>query len=396
MRGLKVSPDGKYVLATHFMARYQVPVTQLERGWVSTNALSVIRVSDRTLIYTVLLDDLMEGFPNPWAIGFSSDGRHLLTTAAGSHELSLINLPELIRKVEAEATHRDGAANLAAHNNLTFLSGIRKRIALKGNGPRALTVKGSTAYVAHYFSVTIDVVDFSNPDAVTVETLNLNPGMKITQERQGEILFNDASISLQTWISCSTCHPDGRADGLNWDIMNDGIGNPKNVKSVLLSHLTPPTSWRGVRANVGIHTRKALQFTLFAARPEKEALAIEAYMKGIKPMPSPFLINGKPSESALRGREVFEDLDCTRCHSSSLLTDLKMHDVGTSLGVDSGHPINTPSLIELWRSAPYLHDGRAATIHDVLLNEPHADMDEDISTLNKDQINDLVSYLLSL
>jgi len=40
------------------MARFQVPTTQLERGWVATNALSVIRVADQSLLHTVLLDDL--------------------------------------------------------------------------------------------------------------------------------------------------------------------------------------------------------------------------------------------------------------------------------------------------------------------------------------------------
>jgi len=58
MHGLQVSPDGQYVFATHIMARFQVPTTQLERGWVATNALSVIRVADQSLLHTVLLDDL--------------------------------------------------------------------------------------------------------------------------------------------------------------------------------------------------------------------------------------------------------------------------------------------------------------------------------------------------
>jgi cytochrome c peroxidase len=54
-------------------------------------------------------------------------------------------------------------------------------------------------------------------------------------ERAGqslERLFHDATIGHQSWQSCASCHPDGRAGGLNWDLLNDGIGNPKNTKSV--------------------------------------------------------------------------------------------------------------------------------------------------------------------
>ena len=42
VRGLCVSPDGKYVYAVHIQARYQLPTTQLDRGWMTTSALSII------------------------------------------------------------------------------------------------------------------------------------------------------------------------------------------------------------------------------------------------------------------------------------------------------------------------------------------------------------------
>jgi len=77
MRGVCVSPDGQYVFATHLMARFQVPTTQIERGWINTNAISVVRVSDQKLLYTVLLDDVDQGFSNPWAIDVTTDGKQL-------------------------------------------------------------------------------------------------------------------------------------------------------------------------------------------------------------------------------------------------------------------------------------------------------------------------------
>ena len=57
---------------------------------------------------------------------------------------------------------------------------------------------------------------------------------------EGERLFNDTTLCHQRWQSCASCHPDGRTDGLNWDLLNDGIGNPKNTKSLLLASEKPP------------------------------------------------------------------------------------------------------------------------------------------------------------
>jgi YVTN family beta-propeller protein len=396
VRGLRVSPDGQFVFATHFMARFLVPTTQLERGWVSTDALSVIRVKDQTLLYTVLLDDVDLGFPNPWAIGFSEDRKTLVVSAAGSHELSLIDLPKLTEKIQAESKHAQGAAHLDAHNNLSFLSGIRRRIQLPGNGPRALAVKGTTAYVAHYYSDTIDIVDFGKPQSVSIKTIELNPDMKITQERQGEIFFNDANLCFQKWLSCATCHPDGRTDALNWDLLNDGMGNPKNVKTMLLAHKTPRAMSLGVRADAETGVRAGLKYIQFCVRPEEDALAIDAYLKSLTPEPSPYLVDGKLSESGERGKQLFESMSCIKCHPAPLFTDLKLYDVGTTKGQDIGKPVDTPTLIEIWRTAPYLHDGSAATVSDLLHDKGHADILKETKSLSDQQLKDLEEYLLSL
>ena len=61
------------------------------------------------------------------------------------------------------------------------------------------------------------------------------------------MLFNDAEICFQHWQSCASCHPDARVDGLNWDLMNDGLGNPKNTRSMLLVHQGGPAMSLGVR-----------------------------------------------------------------------------------------------------------------------------------------------------
>ncbi len=68
LRGVTVSPDGKYVYVSHILARYQLPTTQLERGWMNTNAMTIVDAADNTMLTTVLLDDVDLGAANPWGL----------------------------------------------------------------------------------------------------------------------------------------------------------------------------------------------------------------------------------------------------------------------------------------------------------------------------------------
>ena len=154
--------------------------------------------------------------------------------------------------------------------------------------------------------------------------------------RLGERWFHDATISHQSWQSCASCHPDGRADGLNWDLLNDGTGNPKNTKSLVWSHRTPPAMSHGVRGTAEKAVRSGLRNILFALRPETEAVAIDEYLKALRPVPSPYRVGGEFSEAARRGQRIFEDakVGCTQCHPAPLFTDQKSYAVGTANGQD--------------------------------------------------------------
>ncbi len=401
VRGIKLSPDGKYMYATHFMARFLVPTTQLERGWVSTDALSVIRVSDMKLMHTVLLDDVDLGFSNPWAIEFSEDGKTLIVSSAAGRELSFIDLPAMTAKIEAESAKHTGASHLDAHNDLSFLSGIRQRFNLKGDGPRSMVVKGNKVYTGNYYSDSIDVVDFSNKNAITMSTVELNPGAVLTDERAGEIFFNDSNLCFQKWMSCTTCHPDARTDALNWDLVNDGIGNPKNVKSMYMALDTPKAMSLGVRADSQTAIRTGFRYIQFVVRPEADALKVEKYLHSLKAAPSPYLVPDKKgnlvlSEKAKHGKKLFEEMSCVSCHPAPLFTDLQLYEVGTTKGQDIGRPVDTPTLLECWRTGPYLHDGRAATMNEVLTKFDHAGILEETKNMSKEDIAALEEYILSL
>jgi cytochrome c peroxidase len=218
--------------------------------------------------------------------------------------------------------------------------------------------------------------------------------------RQGELNFNDASVCFQGWQSCGSCHSsDARVDGMNWDNLNDGIGNPKNVRSLLLAHQTPPSMALGVRSNAEAAVRAGIRNSLFVELPDQFATAIDEYLKSLKPIPSPHLVDGKLSKAAEAGKKVFLDdrVGCADCHRGPLLTDLKRRNVDTRGPFDQpSDRFDTPTLIELWRTAPYLHDGSAATLREVVTTRNRNDRHGSTSHLSNGQIDDLVEYLLSL
>jgi cytochrome c peroxidase len=209
------------------------------------------------------------------------------------------------------------------------------------------------------------------------------------------MLFHDAGLCFQQWQSCASCHPgSGRADVLNWDLLNDGIGNPKNTKSLLLAHRTPPSMSLGVRETAEAAVRAGIRYIQFAVRPESDAVAIDEYLKSLTPIPSPYLVEGKPGPAALRGQQVFQDAGCASCHSGPLYTNGQLYDVGTRSGLDAG-PFDTPTLVEIWRTAPYLHDGRAAIIQDVLTTCNPDNKHGKTSELTVEQIADLTEFVLT-
>ena len=84
------------------------------------------------------------------------------------------------------------------------------------------------------------------------------------------------------------------------------------------------------------------------------------------------------------------------CHPAPLFTNLQQYNVGTGLGREVEMEFDTPSLVETWRTAPYLHDGRAVTMQEVLTKYNKDDKHGGTSKLSNTEIADLVEYVLSL
>jgi DNA-binding beta-propeller fold protein YncE len=390
VRAVAFHPARPLCAVVHNIAQFQAAATQVEHGWMNTSALTLLWLDSGGRAVTVVLDEARRGAATPSAVAWSPDGLQLCIAHAGTHELSLIDF----RSLEAKLS---GLPDGKLVGDFAFLQGIRRRVALRGNGPRALVVSQGLASAVEFFSDSVTTVDLGAQ--AVAGFISLSEGTSADRRREGERLFHDATICHQGWQSCASCHPDGRADGLNWDLLNDGLGNPKNTKSLLLCCPTPPAMSLGVRMTAEQALRSGLRHILFAKRPESEAAAIDTYLRSLQPMPSPRLKNGRLTASALRGKALFESArtGCSTCHPPGLFTDLQVHDVGTRRPGDKpGDKFDTPTLIELWRTAPFLHDGSAATIRDVLTTGNPHDRHGKTSSLSRRQIQDLCAYLLSL
>jgi YVTN family beta-propeller protein len=386
MFGVCISVDGKYAFATHLIASFLLPATSLTNGFVHTNNLAIIDIASKTLANDIALDDYAHGASNPWGIACAPDGKFLCTVHAGSNELMIIDLPQMLDSVI-------GAPDL--FNDVYREKLYRKRVPVAVKAPRALAIIGSKAYVAGTFADALNVFDITMSTSGPAATIALGPSKPLNAERTGEYLFADASLCFQNWQSCFSCHPFGRPDALNWILNTSESNAPKNAKSMLYTFQTPPTNWSGRRANAFLSVEKGIELELQTVPVSEMTLPLDSFLMRMKPIPSPFLVKGRLSAAAQRGRDLYfgAKVDCADCHAGPLFTDCKRYNAGVTDPSDMNTSWDTPSLIESWRTAPYDHIGSTLTLEEILRVPGHS---IDMGKLNAQEFSDLVEFVKSL
>ena len=322
----------------------------------------------------------------PFDLALSSDGQRAHIVYLGSGDLSVIDL-----------------------ENRRVLAHIEV-----GDGPRGivLTPDDRTAYVANSLSDDVSVVDlstFEEINRIPVTTSPLSP-----ESKRGKLLFissRSTRISRDRWMSCESCHADGEQDGRTW-LFPDGPRNTTNLRGLAHTH---PLHWSADRDEVQdfeftIRELQAGTGLLEDPHPElgppntgrsADLDALAAFVESFQPKPSPFrLEDGTLTPAAERGQTIFHrtDVGCAECHIPPLFTDLLMHDIGTGHGPGEllGPGFDTPSLRGVWHTVPYLHDGRAPTLRDVLVTHNPTDQHGQTSHLSEAELQDLAAFLLSL
>ena len=392
LRGITTTHSGDYALAVGMIAHDEMITMQIERGWINSNGVYVMKVDELGHFVTVPLDSLLNGAANPWGILISPDDQRLYIALSGVHEIAYVNLPKLLKLVEE--TDRIEVPRLSQNVEIFDKLALGKRFKTDGNGPRgiALDENRMELYAANYFTNNISVMDALT--GVVKAMIPLGDPKELTLWRKGEMLFSDARLCQQNYYSCASCHQeDATMDGLNWDLINDGRGNPKNAKSLHDAMDTPPVMWSGVRADMFAGVAAGQRFLGFIPNEDNHK-ALTEFIGNPRRAPNPYR-NANP-ESLARGEELFYRARCHICHIPPTYSDVTKYDLGLRASFELRSRFFTPSLKEAYRTAPYLHNGFAETLEE-LFTVYNPDNKHGLTNgLSKAELADLVTYLKSL
>ncbi|MGE0395373.1 MAG: hypothetical protein AB7T06_01505 [Kofleriaceae bacterium] len=201
--------------------------------------------------------------------------------------------------------------------------------------------------------------------------------------RLGRTLFHQASFHSSTngQMSCGSCHLDGRADGLSWQIQGGALQTPV-IGGRLVG--TAPYKWDGKAADLATSIRATVRRLGGEGLSRRDVRYLVSFLES---MPAP-RVPTRDAGAVARGKALFEsgELGCTTCHEGPALTDRETHDLAGSF--------DTPGLGALAVSAPYFHDGSAATLEAVLHDRGRVHgMSEGAKQLRGDDLADLIAFL---
>lgn len=295
------------------------------------------------------------------------------------------------------------------------------------------------------------------PLGIDSSVLQVPEDNPVTKEKieLGKLLYFDKRISQDGTISCATCH-DPQKGWTDQEQFSEGIHGQfgkRNSPTVLNSSFSYFQFWDGRAATleeqaVGPmanpvemgHTLEGATAAIkkvegykpyFKAAFGDEEITIDRIAKAIATFERSVVSGNSAwdryvynkdesalSESAKRGLKLFEgEALCTRCHVGFTLSDSLFHNIG--VGMDKENPdlgryevtgkeedkgaFKTPTLRDLQRTAPYMHDGSVKTLEEVIEfydkgGEPNPWLDPKMEPLNltEQQEEDLLAFLMSL
>jgi len=390
---MQVDGGDDYVYLTWLHYGENVPSPgNIRRGWVLGNRVARVRLDQKALREAFSLDKQGDATGDAHGLALSEDGRRLVVTAGGTHEMLVFRTKGLRYAKIGGTEHIDDELLKDAQRFYRLELGGRPM------GVR-LSADSSTAFVANYLLDAVQVVDLNKREIV--RTIHLGGPTEPALARRGEAIFYDADRSFDRWYSCHSCHYEGGSNAEIMDTLNDGsVYSFKTVLPLFRLSKTSPWTWHGWQKSLPDAMHKSITKTMVGKPPsEADVEALLAYFDALESPPNPYrLENGGFSEAAARGRKVFEGdkAGCVQCHSGPLLTDNKVHDVGTGDSGDRYRGYNTPSLRGVHRKVRLLHDGRSRSLRE-LLTGPHAP--EKVAGeggLTPAELDDLIAYLKSL
>lgn len=260
-------------------------------------------------------------------------------------------------------------------------------------GPNGLTVDPDDGSVVAFCSLTRTTVRLTpNGRTATVSTPSpelAKSHLSASAQRGAEIFRRGNSAQLSSFgaMSCSNCHAEARADGLSWFLTGHILQTPFLSGRVMDAH---PYKWDGKDANLEASLTNTVKRLGGSGLTKRDVKDLTAFLAA---SPVPRTPTVEDPEAVARGKELFESdaTGCADCHYGPLLTDQKRHEIAPDLPA-----VDTPSLVGLANSAPYYHDGSAATLGALLRGKGNIHGMGRTSKLTDAQIDDLVAYMETL
>lgn len=384
--------------------RNLVPITQVAGGWVMSSGLAV--ANSQGIVAQMPLDEANDYFADPSGITVDAAGKRAYVASGGGDAVSVVDLAKLASWLEQAGpeARRDAVDDLALSPSY-----VVQRIPT-GRNPKAIALSpdGRRLYVAEHLDDSVMAVDTELLGPVG--RVRFGDGGLNDPIRRGERVFTQAKFTFQREFSCRSCHPDAHVDGLSYDFDGDGIGdNLLDNRSLQGVANTGPFKWNGKNTSLQIQCGPRFARVLMRTDPipPSELRDLTTFLRSLPP-PRTQPRKQAPTASQERGRKIFfatetpagvpipRSRQCQTCHRPPLFTNRLPSSIGTKGPRDSTDMFDTPHLLGVAASAPYLHDGRAKTLEELWTTYQTNDLHGVSSYMDKHQLNDLVEFLKTL
>ncbi len=365
----------------------------------------------------------------PSAIAVDPTGTFVYVVGRSSNNVMIVPTSPAIDAPTADNNTALGGASSGTGlddtvNGSSGVPGQNGTVVEVGAGPSgiALSHDGKTAWVLNAFDHSVSRIgraDATAPLGVThtaAFTADTLPGDVVAGRKLFFSAVDSRMTSPTTSIACASCHNEGREDGHVWNF-TDGPRQTPSLAGRKTSQ-TLPLHWNGQFDGM----------TSFMAQTVNNRMggtgvtdAMEAQISKFidsQVLPDNPYVQSQPTAAQMRGAQVFAQAGCGTCHLGQAMTDNGFHDVGSfaaaktltpsmlvipaddsegglNYGPGGTEALNTPSLIGLARTAPYLHDGSAPTLM-ARVSVDEGGKHGTTAALTQAQLSDLVEFLQTL
>ncbi|HVJ06767.1 MAG TPA: beta-propeller fold lactonase family protein [Acidisarcina sp.] len=400
---LAASSDGRLFATPGMRPKNLVPLAHVEHGWAFTSELTIFG-EDAGAVIQIPLDEMERYYSMPFAVAILPDKSRVFVSTAGSDSVTVIDTKRMLHF--AHMQHKSFANDLSASSNY-----VETRIPV-GHNPRGLTLSpdGSRLYVANRLDDTLSVIDTRTNKVLN--TIELGGAQKVIPLRRGEQIFYTAKYGFQGQFGCSNCHIDATFDGLQWDLEPDGFGIDI-VDNRLLEDVrdTEPYKWNGGNPDLPTECGPRTEKYFFRSQiySDRELADLTLFVRNMGRRPNRIRsADGTLTPQQEHGKAIFQRVtdkrghaipladQCSYCHGGPKYTNQKSFDVGTGKPTDRSPVFDTPQLVNIAMTAPYLHDGSAASLEEIWTIFNPQDKHGITNDLTKDELNDLIEYLRTL